>query len=346
MTGIRIFKPIDERINLWVPILFLALIGVEVFFSKQLFSFSFLLESFIVDIVFLNITHNAFTYAIIVALPEMRPWVQNQGRGQVKSFWWRIAFLNVGLAIIFFLLFSFSKNEFYARALFYLVTIVFPVHHALSQSFGLSLIYNKKISEDVRVVELQERRFSRIFLVLVLIAVIIVTGFIGRFITIADPLAKTAWLMIRTLVFISSFSLLTVMLFYPKKIRRFKLFFSLRYMVWAFSIFSPIAIAGTKVIHGLEYAFVTRKMISKSRASTKAWLKIAIAMSILVLILAYFRFSVLVSYPQEKEMPFWFYLMASVSFAFTYSHYYLDRQLFRMRKPINRQTVGQLLNQD
>lgn len=346
LKPVRIFKPVDEWINLALPIIFVALAVLEIVFSQTFLSSGFMFESFIVDILFLNITHNAFTYAMILGLPELGPWVKNQGGGSSKKFWLKLAALNVVLCIGFFLIFFLGWKETYLRMFFFLITIVFPIHHALSQSFGLSLVYNKKISEDVKAIENKERVISKIFLLFILIGVLFVTLLIGKVITTQDPLVKILWIVARAGAFFLAFTLILNMFFYPEKLRALKATFSLRYIVWAFSIFSPIAVAGTKIIHGVEYAFVTRKMISNSRAQHFTWLKIGLILSSIVIVLAYFRFRVLISYQSADALPIWLYILASASFALTYSHYYLDRNLFQMRYKINRESAGQLLVKD
>lgn len=79
-----IFSKRDEIANLLLPLVFLGLVALEYLLRWPQFGRSFF-DGVLVDIILLNVTHNAFTLAILISVPEMQPWLRHQGGGSEKN---------------------------------------------------------------------------------------------------------------------------------------------------------------------------------------------------------------------------------------------------------------------
>lgn len=346
MANTTLFRPADEKWNLAIPVVFLVaiLLGVQnpaKWFSAEI-STGALIEELLVDVLLLNVTHNAFTVMMLVSFPEMREWLNRQ-KGGAKGFFRRAGLIFVGLSFLFGL--GIAGFVPFFKELILPLSRFFPIQHALAQSLGLSLMYNGRSAllgeKTNKWVEKTER-----YLIWGLIALMVAA------VWAATEFQIFGWtfqrLSFRTLFVASllvSLLLMVISLLQPKSTRLNKTLFALRYPVWALSIQSPLAIWATRAIHGLEYLFVVRKMASKSRFT--AWSAVAV-----YVLLATFLFAVLrvfyfsyASTTMDSATPTYdaLLILASVSTAFSYVHYYLDRQLFLMRRKDNRELVAPLL---
>ncbi len=333
-----IFKPSDEIMNLALPILLLALVAFEMLFQWPHFGRT-LTERLLVDVILLNVTHNAFTFMMLFSLPELKPWLSHHGAGNPNRFWIKTVASLVGLSLVMFCFFYFLQDK-YTTLAFVLIGIVFPMHHALSQSFGLSLLYNRRFPDKAQFAKIEKREkvLSKSFLVaMVATSCILILASRGN-LRWTDPSVKGCWIGAQVITLVFVMLLVINMLSYPGNGRLKKLVFSVRYFLWALTWTSPIAIAATKIIHGIEYAFVTRKVIENSK--TVSWVRTGLFCVAFIVTLAVFRE---MFHSDQATAPTWLKAMAAVSTAISYFHYYLDRKLFQFRFEINRNTSGRLL---
>lgn len=277
------------------------------------------------EIILLNITHNAFTLAML-GMPELKEWRANNSVTKL-----------LGVFILMWGSFQallMSLNSVIANDIFFLISLIFPVHHALSQSYGLSLLYNKNGDTEVKKAESLERKFYQFFLLAIICSLFVETLPLRYMLDIPYSIKTNTQNFFRYTVF-TGFILIMIQTFrMSHKVKYKKIMFAARYFVWACVMISPAAASGTKAIHGLEYALVTRKIFGNSRDSKK-WILLAV-LSFVVAGLFWFRYSYF-------RMSGTISSLASLSLAITFFHYYLDRKLFRMRHAINRETVGKLL---
>lgn len=314
----------SEFFNLTMPFIIIAWMVFEYLHGNTSFAPS-RTDVILFEIVFLNITHNAFTL-VMLGLPELKAWREHTGPLKLLG-----VFLLLWGSFQAILM---SLGSILARDLFFLVSLIFPVHHALSQSFGLSLIYNKQGDERVKNAERFERGFYKFFLIAVICSLFVETLPPRYAFDIPFSIRMNLRNIFRTLVFTGLGLILLQTVLIRHSVKKRKLLFAGRYLVWAFAMISPAAASGTKAIHGLEYAFVTHKIFGNSKDSRK-WIVLGI-FSAVVIGLFYFRYSY---FHSDKSLSW----LASLSLAVTFFHYYLDRKLFRMRHAINRETVGKLL---
>jgi hypothetical protein len=354
---VRLFKPWDERINIGFPLVLIALALLELALSLPLGSVTRFWKTVLVDIVFLNITHNAFTYLMLLGLPEMRAWIRERSDGKLNVFWTKILALNLALFLLFFFLLKFWFVSPLARAVFLLLTASVPVHHGLAQALGLSLSYNKmmaapsdrdrvEIPPDARAKLARNEWLERkAYWALIVGSILAVAGITFRYQAMAGSYLTTVTYIYRIgfwLLTASCIVLIGLACASPLTGKRNKILFSIRNLLWPLSMFSVIALWGTMAVHGVEYAFVSRKMISNASAfRLKA---AAFALIAIVAVMAYFRGKLMGDlYGERENEDLFLYVATSLSIAGSYSHYALDRMMFRMRDELNRRYCGKLL---
>ncbi len=117
--------------------------------------------------------------------------------------------------------------------------------------------------------------------------------------------------------------------------------FSARFFLWLlypFSFFAPISVAA---VHGLEYIKVTSHMTSyrfKLLLLTPFFIYIGFGLSS-----SSFGIASLFYEGKASELPVIIPIIGAIALSGTYVHYYLDRQIFKMRDPVSRKNVMPLL---
>lgn len=346
-----------DGIGLLVPVgLVVATCIGFIFSSSALFvrgSSQYWISSLLADVIFLNLTHNAFTLMMLIGIPELKPWVEEKGDGSIARFYISLSIKTTALAIVFWM--AVAKWHPVLTDLLILVSIIFPFHHALAQSHGLSLLYNRKLVEDASSMKVEKKSLELIERVLIsaLIGIAIIPVLLFRLPEWFDWMPRGFFALLENLgttgspAFIISISvvglILLSMLFYPASIRIKKVLHATRYLLWSFTYISPFAIWSTKVVHGIEYLLVFRKMSANASTFSLGKLNWFLLCGVIglaiprVLIESGFKFNSDTGADLMK-------VAMSVSLAISFVHYYLDRQLFLMRKPLNRETVGRLMD--
>jgi hypothetical protein len=278
-------------------------------------------------------------YLIIII--KLKGWITD--RTQLQKIFLALESFVVVIFIFFAHLYIYKHfDQAWSKTLFSFFLFFIPSHHALAQSFGLNYIYNSLADKKTMLqLEKYERWLSVCFMVLILSYLTIIV-FPNEVISFFG--SKTA-LLLRKFTLRGTFlaTLLFVVLFlkYPKEIRLKKIIFSSRYLVWFCALFSHSAAIGTRCIHGIEYACVTHKVMSRSKGRFR-WLWL-ITLSALVAYICYFREVMMMSLRSAEGVSGIVASVASLSIAISYLHYFLDRRLFRMRHTLNRKTMGALL---
>lgn len=342
-----IFSKTNERINLMLPILFLLLLvfgfSADSYLRIAFGDSSRLAQRLLTDIVFLNVTHNAFTVMMIGSFPELRPWVLAQGRGDARRFLLKTVTIFTGL--FWFFLAALLSNLKPIYEVFGLMMIFFPIQHGLAQSLGLSLVYNSIVQEEPekkKRIEWIERRLVIAFILLIVGSVIAIQSSLFSVEIARDEFGLSSNSNLFRVVLAIGLVIVGLMLFYPRTIRVKKTLFALRFPIWAYALVTPFGLVATQVIHGLEYFFVVRKMATSS--NFERWKSATLFLLFLVIVVGVFRVVYYdASLIARDQAPVWLVVLAALSTAFSFLHYYLDRELFLMRNLTNKQTVGRLL---
>ncbi len=338
-----LFKKWEEVIHLGLPIALLIAIGYDIFFSRNfIYVFDRWTINFLIDVVLLNVTHNAFTYMMLISSPQLKVWMVR--RGGVGKFWRNNLLLTGGLALAFyFVLAPYSKSP-WIYTLFTFINLLIPAHHALAQSYGISLLYNYagRRNRKIEAVEKRERSIYGWFLGLTLIG--LVALFFNWNGLLAQRFPEIGSIRLEVLV-AWTLGLLFLLLMggtisLPKELRATKGLFYVRFLIWALSFISMMAVFATRIIHGIEYLFISRRILSADKILN---ITISAVLLLLVIGMGVIRTSGFSYLSERAPLPHWVAALTAISTAISFSHYYLDRQLFRMKDAETREIVGPLL---
>ena len=320
---------------LFFPIFLVVISLVDIVFPQlfQLISGS-LTVGIIVDLLFLNIVHNAFSFILIGCLSEMKSWVEYHGN---RMFWLKIGGLIIILSAGIYLFLSHVFNSTTSMLIGLLIFTFLPIHHALFQTMGLSYVYTVQDSELKR--RESNLKYEKFFFIFILWGNVIGAVFAGYnfhlFQKVRSPLSF--------IVFISVLFIVARTAMQGLREAHDKLLFQARLFLWPLAFFSFVGILATRIVHGVEYYFVSVKMLKESKRISYVY--VAALFLIIICAFACVRIYYLHSTSIAIRDDILLKTVTSISISITLVHYYLDRILFRMRKPINRQTTGTLLKQ-
>ncbi len=332
----RIFLRHDEFWNIAVPVVFLVFMAFGLaepsrWFGEPSFS-SYFYQELVVDLVFLNITHNAFSVIMLFTLPELGAWRAHEEQGGRR-------FLLQAVALFGLLIFALWAGMLirvpgFSTALL-ILGYTLSIHHALAQSLGLSLLYDRY--------ERPSRPHERIERIGTMsLAAVLIVGFTVLSIERLRTPTLISGLSVSAVVI--AIILTAVALMHPRKTRLKKALFSARYFVWAFSMLIPIGAIATRVIHGFEYLFVMRQMASKSAKGMPSWAIALLAATVLFAVVRIYLRSLNAFAAEPAFSEPLIIVISAVSIAFSFLHYYLDRRIFRMRNQSNKKYVASLFN--
>lgn len=356
MVGsVRIFARPWEALNLALPVVILAIgliAGSQGYFRVPAdFSFSI---SFFMAFISLGTLHTAFT-VVMFYLPEVRSWSRDQF--QAKG---RRVILATSIALALFLLY-FSSSGYLLGPMgpesirdsgwhLFLTRLLMGIHagvlhyHAITQSFGLSILYNHRLLEqgDLSAEEKQsvarlERWERRAFRVLIPLTTVLLA-----WVFVAPEQLHLA--LCASVTFTLAAFLFGLSLLYPRALRSNKWIFQLRLFLIPLTFYSYWGLFGVNCVHGFEYGMVFLQMRKNSGHPDRAFVWRLTALALFVFgIFAYARpeFTVHGAYsylPAGVVL-----LLASASFATTFAHIYFDSKMFHFSDPITRKHISPLL---
>ena len=353
----RLFPDVFEKINLSLPLFFLIAAILEVFFFKESVSAHREGIMLIAKIFFLNHLHIFFTISMLVFFPEVRSWIKEISTEKPTNAWTIWIFVGIFFwAVEQRLIGYLGQNHLQLAAkIVGFLLLSYGIHHVVSQTLGISLMYNRNHqvketkTEQTHLYKLNffEKWERRLFFISL------------TFIIVGEGLREfSSWIPeIIDYRYLIAFSVVpfVVNLYMVKNLfaetQSNKFYFLLRTLLFPMSAFSKIALAGYLSCHGIEYLFMFIKMISNSQISIDRqrlfqFYFSASGVFLVGLIVAIFRFDLLskiaFSVTPTVLHPF---LWAAVSFSIVLSqmHYFWDREIFRMRNPITRKHIGPLL---
>ncbi len=335
-----LFTGKGEAFNLMLPVFFLALVILELAFKINfLDNYSRFQISLLANIILLNITHNAFTLILLTSTLPLKYWVDHHGGP--KKFWTNQAIIIIALTVFFTQLIYFSTQNENALLLFSWIGFIFAAHHAISQTFGLSLIYSVHLKgAEALSAQKNERLIFNIYLFLNLFGGTLFILHQFKLLVLPMTAVNIGRYVIFGTIFLAGLFLVIQPYYVFKKNGVAKSVFNLRYLLWPLTPFSTVAVFATLVVHGVEYGQVIDKMIKKDSLRRPY---LAGFLIFIVIVFAFFRIDGMGSLRKNNGVALWLFLATGFSFAISFHHYYLDRKLFKMRRPLNREYVGALL---
>ncbi len=320
----------------------------------MIFEFSLLptdafFSTVIKNYVFFNILHIPITLWLLFYLPEFKTWVQEKESYLVH---YKFEMIAIFLGLVVFSFFGWQLGSYTGlsrqyssdniRSAFILVFIILNVGHGLGQVKGLSFLINKSVadSEKNRSAESRERKlFSLTIFSLILYSVINLQGPVYLSLKLElGPILNTLSVLYSVfagLIFVNAFT-------YEFSIRKLKVMFLLRILVYAVILKNSFALFAVQCLHGIEYLFVTKKLLKSSEISAEQKIRFS---RILQLICVCWGIFVLPRYYYLNQWfnAFSFTLLMSLTTAMDLLHYILDRQLFKMQTLVSRRNVLPLI---
>ena len=362
MAPLAVFSPRQEKISLWLPIfLFIFTILDLLGFFPWMTHTKFWINV-ITAILLLDSVHAVFTFYGLFALPELREWRQEFRKQYTVP-------LEAGLALSGLVFFFFGawaarpeqylgvvKNgnapDFALLALALVVRLM-PLHHGIRQSFGIAKIYDslsiegKLVSsfnlEKFKAAQVWERRGFNAYL-------FIIMGYVFYEVAIVkfEPLHRQS---VRFLVAFATLSICVGLVWNSLRVFSWRTSNKPLYLLRLFhgalmpcSAFGAIAI---KFWHGIEYFFIffTMRKNSQGGWSHNRFWGIGFSLIFIFSLLHLFRPWIFAGYFHRNEIfeARLIQFFAGLSVALTFTHYWFDGILFRMRDPLTRAHVGKLL---
>jgi hypothetical protein len=344
--SVKIFKRPDEVLNLIIPILFLPLLAGEFVLGAPTLTMRLFLIN-LVEVGLGSAGHNGLSWSLLFITPEGRLWLRDKGGPRQLA---KIFFVASTIFIFAAIIFCFFLDEQGFTLKLYLALDWFLIHHhSLNQTRGLSYIYSFSSSENVdsNLLKKTHAQQALAFNVLLGLAQIPMLHYIFDLNVLTTPLEK--WLFAAITTFVVLWIILGNLRLPGNQ--RNRIFYLARLFYFPLTSFWLSAALAFRILHGIEYVFVYRKMISQSKVGIHLGRTAVFAYSALFFIgaIVLWTFSTVKSegflwlFPTDKTIPTWLRIMAALSVTRLYTHYYLDRRLFRMRDPITNKWIKRLL---
>jgi hypothetical protein len=356
VSRIRIFSSRDEFLNLSWPIVLLLFIALEMIFFKGMIEQKWLLA--VGGILFLDSGHAALSFLLLRQSPDVKNWLNERDQGK----WLK---LEIELLLIFAFLFvvywlywsslSHSMPAWYFQ-LMILMFMLIPTHHQVSQIHGLSSTYNSLIRATIELSpkELSEMRRREVLekrAILTLLATYLLPAALEQKI-LPLPVSDS----VLQIIYYSLYALTTGLFLFimwnsyrsPKSQKSNKTIYLGRLVLLPLAPLSVIALSSSFLFHGFEYLCVYRKLATASplaNPTRRFWL-ISFATVVIFSITTMCEPAYVTGfyYSDFTQTPMILQIAATFSAAAITTHYWLDRQMFRMRNPSTRKWIGRILS--
>ena len=327
-----------ERLQIAIPFAALAIFYYFYGFSSPNIEERVLLDCLIATI-FLDLTHLSFSFSSQMAFPETARWRKNWLN---KNGIWRLLLLSIFLVGIFALMYSIQSGRIQgnymgmnAKRFMGFVYSMLLLSHAIFQTLGISLLYNKKLNQSGR---WERRGVSALFFLIVFDAV--ARNFFASELRWFFPFLSPLIFIVCGLVLFSCY-------WVDRSFSSKKILFSARYLLWAFRDTNPWARSSLRVVHGFEYALLHISMMKNSAApfEKKRLILIFGSFFILFFLLAFATsdyFMILATNYGLNWRPY-SDLIKSVIMTTFIAHIFWDQSFFRLSAPAAEGTSRALL---
>ena len=350
--SIEFFDRPYELAQIWFPIGLLVIALIEIVYSHRYFSDDTLALNFIQNVLFLNSLHVVFTYLILFTNSGGRAWAQSAFSSYV--FRARCAIVFLFFAGLYYFYLRGAAQYSWATTVIDGVMIVIGRHHEISQSRGVSLLYDSRLTGEIRQSVFGHRLFPAVQWVQTLFGY---SGSLFSFLTLAtyqvnSPIYNYAkhefrspvwyWMWIGGFV-VSLLCLIfifySVQRIYPKELRRKKYLFNMRYPIKLLSYHSSLAAFFSNGTHGVEYLAVYTK-IDRAKERTLSKKAFILTLCLSVALFVFLRYSKLFApYLGLEESSSFVNLGMALIAGFTFLHYFLDAHLFKHSDPKSKELI-------
>ena len=335
-----------ETLNLSLPFvlvsiaLLLPLVGVKL--DSLTKDIAFLVHAYL----FLNASHVILTLFLIASLPEARRLIAESWRRRAN--WIYISLLSVVVLPIIKYADFITHFGRWQNFLVFAIPNIFLYRHAIKQTYGLSLLYNARADTNLSnagrlktyELEEQERKFFK--------AIIFFTVLQSMYRLMPIPAHGYLKTTLSVFTFLPAIMIFWNGLKYEGPLWSNKKTFLARIFLYPLSGFSFLLGFALGAVHGMEYFFLTIKIVLRSHQRNKALL-LTIALALVIAIVApqmIYKAPKFAGYfwSHAKDWPLAANgTIVALFFTLDFLHFYLDGILFRMSDPLTRECMGPLL---
>lgn len=330
-----------DRWFYYFPVLMLFAVAAELLVARgsdpdDLFNWRFLS-----NVVFANSTHVGLTFGMLLTSPQMRSWIVDRF-GSLRRFGWQVggAFL-AGSAVLFTLFyFSLLQKGWTVMMVYAVCHSLVALHHAFSQTTGIyaGTVYERSNNKS------GFPQFSRAIKWFTILGTLVLV--LGNRVQSHWDVDGASWGVFHLLLMTPVALALGLVVRARRRLdapwTRNESLYSSRFLLWLLYPFSYFAAFAVTANHGIEYIKVSSHMISyRFRALMLAPFVVYIGFGLLNV-----RFGVPSLFYEPDEVggvPWQLQLIAAIALSGTYVHYYLDRQIFRMRSAASQKNVAPLV---
>ena len=326
-----------EKINLYLPFLFIAVSLYYLLLGHRQTVDETWAWNIVAAYIFFNASHVGLTFIILLFIPEGQSLVK-KSLLQKKP----IVVLSIFVLVYLFSISLLKKQMAFSSPILLLIFFI-PVlllnWHTLKQSFGMLMLYNSKFSRASSAPTFNELKIERI-LFQSLTGLYVIYQF-DRIIYKENLLInRHIWLC---LIFLASFA--TIYFVFKISFLKNKKIYILRLLLYPLGMVSPVAAAGIRATHGLEYTFLTTRMISNSTCKNKIKLYICCGSFLLFLTcitMVYsktLKFATFFDHLLPDSSDDFKGLMLTLLFTIEYFHYYLDGLIFKFSTSLVKEEI-------
>lgn len=343
---IKIFNAPYEAINLSIGFAFLTASLIQIFFFKSWAGTGSQTFHLISSWLFFNGLHVMTTFVNCLMVKEYRTLFKKKFQIKYLGF---LALLLFGIFLAHKL--NLFENNLFTGFVIHLLLLA-PVYHATRQTQGLSLLYNRKLLDQLQHKNVWSTLVSKSIKLEKMATGVNIIGFYFTGVGLLEPkyrfyidknfLSFTGSGLICLSIFLLVFSIVRIkksQFVYPK------LVFHLRTLARASVLFSKFGIFLGAAIHGSEYLMLQLSL--EKRMSRK------IVMGIWMVSIPLFILKAIFDFPQLGFDLLGFsrsnvsiQVLAAIGASLPYVHYYMDSVLFKMSDPVVRGTIGDFLIQN
>lgn len=340
-----IFFPRVERFyNFLIVAIVVACTG-SIFFDTHQFAKSDWVRLIFVYI-FFDHTHTVLTPYLLATTPEGRSYIVDNFRR--KSTFVKGLFALIAILIMYKFMKNYHPLVFRpAVEVFGFLLFILWAQHAFKQTYGLSLLYNRLVSQQLSreaAVELSRYEIieKRLFQIYVSLGVAERSFSYMHWSRSIEPLFVA-------LIFITVCAIYVLISRYPGgPIWNTKKIYLARLWLLPLAFFSPLGAIALAIVHGMDYALIGMRMTSRSKSNFRGRITALLPVLGWVFVIPSFIINDGAAasriFGSFSVWPDWLILtLSGFAFLLGYSHYLTDGFIFRLGSKDSRENFGPLL---
>lgn len=299
------------------------------------------------DYLFFNTLHVPMSLYLILMVPELKTWVRRKNSilGNYKYEIATVFFVFIIISIFGHVVGQLNKPLrpiFSSPTLFFAGSLLFGllnIYHGLGQNCGVSLTIQKTNLDPTN--DKAERRERSLFRFLTWAVVLFSCAFQLQ-LAYDNPWTQPFASFFSAVLALFAISIILNAFTFAKNIRKKKVFFLSFLVVYPFITFVPFVSFVIGAQHGIVYFFITKKMVKNSSLEKTKKRKMLSWMALTALVWG------IICIPRYYEISKYlgsYFLLILLGFLTSVDlfHFWLDRNIFRMRHKENRELIAPLL---